>query len=139
MVATEIAEEDQQLEVRIIRTKGGIKNVAYIADNENSLIVQQRTTSTLTPNSDSPLSKNNSRRKEDIEDKVQYPDFSKFVLSKANILNKNSTKTGYGEDLENSSEISKLPSSDIEVEVAVQKVSIKLVYGFIVLISLCKL
>ena len=122
MVATEIVEDDQQLEVRIIRTKGGIKNVAYIADNENSLIVQQSTTSALSPNSASSFEKNNSPRKEDIQDKYQYPDFPKFILSKENILNKNSTNTGFGEDVGNCSQVSELPNSNIEVEVAVQKV-----------------
>ena len=45
MVATETIDAEQQLQVRIIRTKGGIKNVAYIADNDTSLIVHQSTTS----------------------------------------------------------------------------------------------
>ena len=122
MVVTEIVQDDQQLEVRIIRTKGGIKNVAYIADNENSLIVQQRTTSASIPNSASSLAKDSGMRKEDIQDKLQCSQIPTFILSKANILNKNSTNTGVGEEQENCRQVSKRPISDIEVEVAVQKV-----------------
>ena len=42
MVSTEIVEPDA-VEVHIVRTKGGIKNVAYIADNDTSLIVKKST------------------------------------------------------------------------------------------------
>ena len=51
MVATETIDAEQQLQVRIIRTKGGIKNVAYITDNDSSLIVHQSTTSSASTTS----------------------------------------------------------------------------------------
>ena len=78
MVATELAEDDSQLEVRIIRTKGGIKNVAYIAENDNSLIVQQKTTSTK---SGSNIEKNNRK----LQETPGPSQNSKFAFDKSNM------------------------------------------------------
>ena len=125
MVAQEIIDEDQQLEVRIIRTKGGIKNVAYIADNENSLIVQQRTTTSSAKEPDSNIfSKDGSikyhkKKKENVSSSKNC----NFSMNNANILH---------EDLEDciSSKVTpiqaisseSLDSGDIDVNVVVKKV-----------------
>ena len=127
MVAQEIVDEDQQLEVRIIRTKGGIKNVAYIADNENSLIVQQRTTTSSAKEPDSNIfSKDGSikchkKKKENISSSKNC----KFSMNNANILNEDlhledciSSKVTPIQAISSES----LDSGDIDVNVVVKKV-----------------
>ena len=127
MVAQEIVDEDQQLEVRIIRTKGGIKNVAYIADNENSLIVQQRTTTSSSKEPDSNIfSKDGSikchkKKKENISSSKNC----KFSMNNANILHEDldledciSSKVTPIQAISSES----LDSGDIDVNVVVKKV-----------------
>ena len=117
MVATELAEDDSQLEVRIIRTKGGIKNVAYIAENDNSLIVQQKTTSTK---SGSNTEKNN----RNLQETTGLSQNSKFAFDKSNILDSPSLQCEeYSLAKFFNNKVSPLSSSTVEVEVAVPKVS----------------
>ena len=117
MVATELAEDDAQLEVRIIRTKGGIKNVAYIAENDNSLIVHQKTTSTKSgPN----IEKNN----KNLQETPGLSHNSKFGFDKANILDSSSSSSDeYSLPKIFNNKILPLTNSDIELEVTVPKVS----------------
>ena len=125
MVAQEIVDEDQQLEVRIIRTKGGIKNVAYIADNENSLIVQQRTTSSSSKEPDLDIfSKDGSikchkKKKENISSSKNC----KFAMNNANILHENLTlEDCTSSKMNQASSSESLDSGDIDVNVVVKKV-----------------
>ena len=127
MVAQEIVDEDQQLEVRIIRTKGGIKNVAYIADNENSLIVQQRTTTSSSKDPDSNIFtkdgsiKCHKKKKENISSSKNC----KFAINNANILHEDltlkdctSSKMNHNQAISSES----LDGEDIDVNVVVKKV-----------------
>ena len=132
MVATEIAEDDQQLEVRIIRTKGGIKNVAYIADTDNALIVQQRTTSASTLNSSTSLGKNNELSKEGIQDNSQDPDIPKFPLTKANIFPKKSKRPENLHGMMKCHQDSPRSSSNLDVNVEVQKVQNNVIYSVVI-------
>ena len=124
MVAQEIVDEDQQLEVRIIRTKGGIKNVAYIADNENSLIVKQRTTTSSSKEPESNIFSKDAlikKKKENIASSKNC----KFAINNANILHEDLTldectasKMNHNQAISSES----LDSGDIDVNVVVKKV-----------------
>ena len=124
MVAQEIVDEDQQLEVRIIRTKGGIKNVAYIADNENSLIVKQRTTTSSSKEPDSNIfSKDASIKKK--KENISSSKNCKFAINNANILHEDLTLAGCtSSTITPNQAISSesLDSGDIDVNVVVKKV-----------------
>ena len=123
MVATEIVENEPHLEVRIISTKGGIKNVAYIADNATSLIVQQTTSSASTANSSSNSLKDIVVKNEDLQDLPGFSEVPKFPMNNTNILHQRSSSTEYV--LPNNKRNQKLqfPDADINVEVEVQKVN----------------
>ena len=124
MVAQEIIDEDQQLEVRIIRTKGGIKNVAYIADNENSLIVQQRITSSSSKEPDSNIFSKDRHPKNNNKN-ISSSKNGKFSMNNANILHEDltledctSSKMNHNQAISSES----LDSGDIDVNVVVKKV-----------------
>ena len=124
MVAQEIVDEDQQLEVRIIRTKGGIKNVAYIADNENSLIVQQRITSSSSKEPDSNIFSKDGNPKNKNKN-ISSSKNGKFSMNNANILHEDltledctSSKMNHNQAISSES----LDSGDIDVNVVVKKV-----------------
>ena len=110
MFATETVDSEEQLQVRIIRTKGGIKNVAYIADNDTSLIVHQSTTSsasTASAASTSSFSKNIVA----VGEGEALNDISKCELAAI----PNTT-------IDNSMQKVEFRSNEINVEVEVQKV-----------------
>ena len=119
MVATELAEDDSQLEVRIIRTKGGIRNVAYIAENDNSLIVQQKTTSTEGPDSDPNHEKNN----QTLEENINPHKIVKTGFNKQNMLKPFISQRAESQHLNFfNNKVSPLKNSSLEVEVEVPKV-----------------
>ena len=121
MVATELAEDDSQLEVRIIRTKNGIKNVAYIAENDNSLIVHQKTSSADAPNADPNFDKNN----QNLQEAPGFSEITKFPFNRPNILKPfSSPTTEYPLSKFFNNRISPLTNSTVEVEVEVPKVRI---------------
>ena len=121
MVATELVEEEQQLEVRIIRTKGGIKNVAYIADHENSLIVKQTTSSAATVDTPYSNSKSNWLKNENnhLDKNSIYSEIPNLIINNRNVSNPtNPFKTKFNQD-------SVISRNSIDVEVEVKKVYFK--------------
>ena len=122
MVATEIVENEQQLEVRIIRTKGGIKNVAYIADNENSLIVQQSTSSASNANLSPNLLKDPTGKNIDLQDGSQFVEVPKFPMNNANILNQTRSSIDGIQLRKKRNRKLQFPNTDLNVEIEVQKV-----------------
>ena len=121
MVATELAEDDSQLEVRIIRTKNGIKNVAYIAENDNSLIVQQKTSSVDAPNADPNFDKNN----QNLQEPAGFSQTTRFPFNRTNILKPFASPTHeYSLSKYFNNKVSPLTNSTVEVEVEVPKVCI---------------
>ena len=121
MVATELAEDDSQLEVRIIRTKNGIKNVAYIAENDNSLIVHQKTSSADAPNADPNFDKNN----QNLQEPSRFSQNTKFPLNRTNILRPFASPTvEYPLSKYFNNKVSPQTNSTLEVEVEVPKVRI---------------
>ena len=120
MVANELAEDDSQLEVRIIRTKGGIRNVAYIAENENELIVHKKTTIAEVPEPDPNIAKNNQNLKENFHDL----EISKSRLNKQNLLKEFSPQSaGYQHSKFFNNKVSPLTNSAVQLEVEAPKVN----------------
>ena len=124
MVATELVEEEQQLEVRIIRTKGGIKNVAYIADHENSLIVKQTTSSAATVDTPYSNSKSNWLKNENnhLDKNSIHSKIPNLIINNRNVSNPETGcfpfKTKFNQD-------SVISRNSIDVEVEVKKVYFK--------------
>ena len=121
MVANELAEDDSQLEVRIIRTKGGIRNVAYIAENDNELIVHKKTTSAEVPEPDPNIDKNNQNLQENIHDL----EISKSRFNKQNLLKQFSPQSaGHQHSKFFNNKVSPLTNSAVKLEVEAPKVNI---------------
>ena len=129
MVATEVIDAEQQLEVRIIRTKGGIKNVAYIADNATSLIVQQSTLSSSSPTSsgcstslkdNAGVGKNGAFKEVSHFELAEIP---KFFLDNSNLSHQNHFSKEYHSKNKHQQKV-EFQDNEINVEVEVQKVNL---------------
>ena len=129
MVATETIDAEQQLQVRIIRTKGGIKNVAYIADNDTSLIVHQSTTSSASTASSTSSASSFSKHIVEVGEHEAFSDISqcelaaipKLSFNTANIAHQNHFSKGY-HSKDKSMQKVEFHNNEINVEVEVQKV-----------------
>ena len=120
MVANELAEDDSQLEVRIIRTKGGIRNVAYIAENENELIVHKKTTSAEVPEPDPNTDKNDQKLQENFHDL----EISKSRFNKQNLHEHFSPlSAGYQHSKVFNNKVSPFTKSAVQLEVEPAKVN----------------
>ena len=120
MVANELAEDDSQLEVRIIRTKGGIRNEAYIAENENELIVHKKTTSAEVPEPNPNIDKNNQNLQENIHDL----EISKSRFKKQNLLKQFCPQSaGHQQSKFFNNKVSPLTNSAVQLEVEAPKVN----------------
>ena len=120
MVANELADDDSQLEVRIIRTKGGIRNVAYIAENENELIVHKKTTSAEVPGSNPNIGKND----QNLQDNFHDLEISKSRLNQQNLLKQFSSQSaGYQHSKFFNNRVSPITNSTGQSEVEIPKVN----------------
>ena len=122
MVATEIIDAEQQLEVRIIQTKGGIKNVAYIKDNETSLIVHQSTTSSISTASSTSLSSLKNIGGVD-GCREAFKDVSHFELAEIPKISLNNFSKEYHSENKSKQKV-EFQDNEINVEVEVQKVNL---------------